>query len=83
MATAKQLPSGTWRCLVFSHYEQILENGKPIIDSKTGKPKTKRIYESFTSDLPGKKGKRDAELQANALPTREASEETARGHDRT
>lgn len=67
MATAKQLPSGTWRCLVFSHYEQILENGKPIIDSKTGKPKTKRIYESFTSDLPGKKGKRDAELQANAF----------------
>lgn len=67
MATAKQLPSGTWRCLVFSHYEPVLKNGKPVIDEKTGKQKEKRIYESFTSDLPGKKGKRDAELKANAF----------------
>lgn len=65
MATAKQLPSGTWRCLVFSHKEKLTDkDGKPIIDSKTGKQKEKRIYESFTSDLPGKKGKREAEAQA-------------------
>lgn len=65
MATAKQLPSGTWRCLVYSHKEKLLDkNGKPLIDEKTGKQKEKRIYESFTSDLPGRKGKRDAEAQA-------------------
>ena len=65
MATAKKLPSGSWRCLVFSHYEAVLdESGAPIIDEKTGKPKQKRIYESFTSDLPGKRGKQDAEAQA-------------------
>lgn len=68
MATAKQLPSGTWRCLVYSHSEkQFDDKGKPIIDPKTGKQKEKRVYESFTSDLPGKKGKRDAERQANAF----------------
>ena len=58
MATAKQLPSGTWRCLVYSHKEKLYDReGKPIIDEKTGKQKEKRIYESFTSNLPGRKGK--------------------------
>lgn len=65
MATAKKLPSGSWRCQVFSHKEKLYDDeGRPIIDPKTGKQKEKRIYESFTSDLPGKKGKNDAELQA-------------------
>lgn len=65
MANAKQLPSGTWRCLVYSHKEKLTdEEGKPIIDAETGKQKEKRIYESFTSDLPGKKGKNDVEAQA-------------------
>ena len=65
MATAKQLPSGTWRCLVYSHKEKLYDReGKPIIDEKTGKQKEKRIYESFTSSLPGRKGKQDAEAQA-------------------
>lgn len=65
MAQAKQLPSGTWRCLVFSHKEKMTnEDGTPLIDEKTGKQKEKRIYESFTSDLPGKRGKQDAEAQA-------------------
>lgn len=65
MATAKQLPSGTWRCLVYSHKEKLYDReGKPIIDEKTGKQKEKRIYESFTSNLPGRKGKQDAEAQA-------------------
>lgn len=65
MATAKRLPSGSWRCLVFSHYEPVTDkSGKPIIDPNTGKQKVKRVYESFTSDLPGKRGKIDAEAQA-------------------
>lgn len=65
MATAKKLPSGSWRCLVFSHYEDLFnEDGSPMIDEKTGKQKQKRIYESFTSDLQGRRGKRDAEAQA-------------------
>lgn len=65
MANAKQLPSGTWRCLVYSHKEKVIDaDGNPVIDPKTGKQKEKRIYESFTSDLPGKRGKRDAEAQA-------------------
>ncbi len=57
MAKAKKLPSGSWRCLVYSHTERVL-------DKKTGKLKDKRIYESFTSNIPGPAGKRDAELQA-------------------
>ena len=44
MATAKQLPSGSWRVRVY--------------DKETGK----RV--SFTSDLPGKAGKAEAELMA-------------------
>ena len=57
MAKAKKLPSGSWRCLVYSHTEKVL-------DKKTGIMKDKRIYESFTSTIPGPAGKRDAELQA-------------------
>lgn len=57
MAKAKKLPSGSWRCLVYSHTERVL-------DKKTGLIKDKRIYESFTSNIPGPAGKRDAELQA-------------------
>lgn len=57
MATAKKLPSGSWRCLAYSHTEKIL-------DEKTGKLKDKRIYESFTSDDPSPQGKREAEAAA-------------------
>ena len=65
MATAKKLPSGSWRCQVFSHYEpQFAPDGSPIMDPKTGKQKQKRIYESFTSDDPTSRGKREAELMA-------------------
>ena len=43
MATAKKLPSGSWRCLVFSHYENVVDkDGKPVIDPKTKKQKQKR-----------------------------------------
>ncbi len=57
MATARKLPSGSWRCLVYSHTEKVM-------DKKTGQVKDKRVYESFTSNIPGAAGKRDAELQA-------------------
>lgn len=64
MANAKQLPSGSWRCLVYSHSVPVLdEEGLPIYDKK-GKQKQKRIYESFTSDDTTKKGKREAERMA-------------------
>ena len=45
MATAKKLPSGSWRCLAYSHTERIY-------DEKNQKWKNKRIYESFTDDDP-------------------------------
>lgn len=65
MPTAKKLPSGSWRCQVFSHYETVLdEKNKPVIDSKTGKPKQRRIYKSFTCDDPSTRGKRRAEAMA-------------------
>ncbi len=57
MATAKKLPSGSWRCLAYSHTEKIFDN-------KTGKWKNKRIYESFTSDDPSPRGRKEAEAAA-------------------
>ena len=53
MPTARKLPSGSWRCQVFSHYETV--DGK-----------RKRIYKSFTSDDPSRAGK-DAAEQAASL----------------
>lgn len=65
MATAKKLPSGSWRCLVFSHYEDVVDkDGKPVIDPKTKKQKQKRIYKSFTCDDPSARGKRKVEAMA-------------------
>lgn len=51
MATAKKLPSGSWRVQVFSHYEIV--NGKKV-----------RRYQSFTSKDKSKAGKREAERMA-------------------
>ena len=48
MPTAKKLPSGSWRCLVYSHKD---ESGK-------------RIYKSFTCADPSPKGKRICEDMA-------------------
>ena len=56
MPIAKKLPSGSWRCQVFSHYEETIQPDGTI--------KKKRIYKSFTSDDPSKKGKKEAELMA-------------------
>lgn len=58
MATARKLPSGSWRCQVFSHYEYIKQEDGTI--------KKKRIYKSFTCDDPSSKGKRTAEAEAAA-----------------
>ena len=64
MAKAKKLPSGSWRCLVYSHSVPVLDaKGMPVLDAK-GNPKEKRIYESFTSDDPSPAGRRDVELRA-------------------
>lgn len=57
MATAKKLPSGSWRCQVYSHTEKIIQ--------PDGSVKKKRVYRSFTSDIPGMKGKRLAEQAAS------------------
>lgn len=56
MATAKKLPSGSWRVQVFSHYE--------LTQQPDGSVKKKRIYESFTCDDPSNRGKREAERMA-------------------
>lgn len=56
MATAKKLASGSWRCQVFSHYEYIQQSD--------GTVKKKRIYESFTSNDPTTRGKKEAEKMA-------------------
>lgn len=57
MATAKKLPSGSWRCLAYSHTEKVM-------DKKTGELKNKRIYESFTSDDTSPRGRKEAEAAA-------------------
>lgn len=52
MATAKKLPSGSWRCRVFSHYE--------LRPDGTKKP----VYESFVVKDPSKRGKKECERMA-------------------
>lgn len=65
MATAKKLPSGSWRCQAYSHSEPVFDSkGRMVIDPKTKKQKMKRIYESFTSDNPTLQGKKEAEAAA-------------------
>ena len=56
MATAKKLPSGSWRCRVFSHYEYVKQPDGTI--------KKKSVYESFTSQDPSSRGKKEAERMA-------------------
>lgn len=52
MSKAKKLPSGSWRCLAYSHTEKVW-------DSKKKDWKEKRFYESFTAPT-----KKEAELMA-------------------
>lgn len=72
MPTAKKLPSRSWRCQVYSHTEDVLQ--------PDGSVKRKRIYKSFTCDLPDKKGKRIAEQMAAEWA---AEKETFSRYDRT
>lgn len=64
MAIARKLPSGSWRCLVYSHSETVLDDAGNIVYDKDGKAKKKRVYESFTSDDPSPQGKKEAEFLA-------------------
>lgn len=50
MAKAKKLPSGSWRCQVYSHTEEIQQ--------PDGSIKSKRVYKSFTIDDTTAKGRR-------------------------
>ena len=52
MATAKKLPSGSWRIRVFSHYELRPDGSK------------KPIYESFSCSDPSRAGKKEVEWMA-------------------
>lgn len=65
MPTAKRLPSGSWRCQVYSHSIIKTDKNSNIVYDKDGKPKKKRIYESFTSDDTTRRGKIEAEAMAN------------------
>ncbi len=56
MAKAHKLKSGSWNCVVYSHTETILQ--------PDGTKKEKRIYKSFTCDIPGPQGKRACEAMA-------------------
>lgn len=65
LATAKKLPSGSWRCQVYSHTEEILQ--------PDGTKKQKRIYKSFTCDDPSAKGRRKCEAEAAAWAAKKES----------
>lgn len=56
MPTAKKLPSGSWRCQVFSHKEERVQSD--------GTVKQKNVYKSFTVSDPTPKGKRKCEALA-------------------
>lgn len=74
MATAKKLPSGSWRCQVYSHTESTT--------MPDGSIKQKRIYKSFTCSDPSKKGKRICEQKAAAWAA-EKENEIFRGQNTT
>lgn len=58
MATARKLTSGSWRCRVYSHTENII--------LPDGTKKEKKVYKSFTCDDPSAKGRRKCEAEAAA-----------------
>ena len=50
-----ELPSGNIRRQIYVGSEPVYdENGKPVLDPKTGKQKRKRIYKSITESSPKK-----------------------------
>ena len=64
MATARKLPSGSWRCQVFAGYT--------IVDGKK-----KAIYESFTCKDPSKKGKKECERMASEWASKQIDRSAA------
>ncbi len=56
MATARKLKSGSWRCQVYSHTEEISQ--------PDGTVKKKRIYKSFVCNDTSSRGKRICEAEA-------------------
>lgn len=62
MSTARKLPSGSWRCRVYSHTDG---NGK-------------KIYKSFTCSDPSPKGKRKCEAMAAAWAIEKENETATR-----
>lgn len=67
MATAKKLPSGSWRCRVYSHTD---EHGK-------------KIYKSFTCDDPSSRGKWKCEQEASAWAEDRKNNADQEGSDMT
>lgn len=59
MPKAKKLPSGSWRTRVYSHSIPVLDPAGQPVYGKDGKPKEKKIYESFTAET-----KKESELMA-------------------
>ena len=45
MAEAKQLPSGSWRSLVYTHSEQVYDDLGAPVRYQNGKLKKKKMYE--------------------------------------
>ena len=70
MAKAKKLPSGSWRCQIYSHTEEI-----PQAD---GSVKKKRIYKSFFCDDPSPHGKRTCEKEAALWAASKETEKRSR-----
>lgn len=70
---ARKLPSGSWRCRVYSHTEDVLQ--------PDGSIKQKKVYKSFTCDDTSQKGKRKCEKMAAEWA--ENKESNARNKDIT
>lgn len=73
MATARKLASGSWRCQIYSHTEEIIQ--------PDGSVKQKRFYKSFTCDVPGPKGKRMAERMAAEWASEKEHKKNIKLHD--
>lgn len=61
-----ELPSGNVRKKIYDHSELCFdEQGKPIIDPKTGKQRKKKIYTSITASSTTEANRIKAQIQAN------------------
>lgn len=68
---ARKLPSGSWRCQVYSHKERVYDKEKK-------QWRERRVYESFTCDDPSPAGKREAELMAAQFAASKQGRKTMR-----